>query len=147
MLILLETLEPVKTKRCRINYIHPLKYTKKIMCLFYWKHCRTSENQLCRHWWHNNNIGAAIDDKFHYSDVIMGAMASQIIGVSIICSAVCSERKHQSSASLAFVRGIHRSPVDSPHKGPVSRKMSPFYDVIMYIATTFDFQGHGSGRM
>ena len=40
-------------------------------------------------------------------------------------STVCSgadQRKHQSSASLAFVRGIHRSPVNSPHKGPVTRK-------------------------
>ena len=42
------------------------------------------------------------------------------------------QRKHQSSASLAFVRGIHRRPVNSPHKGPVTRKMFPFDDVIMY---------------
>ena len=45
----------------------------------------------------------------HYSDVIMSAMASQITGVSMVCSTVCSgaaQRKHQSSASLAFVRGI-----------------------------------------
>ena len=40
--------------------------------------------------------------------------------------------KHQSSASLAFVRGIHRWPVNSPHKGPVTRKMFPFDDVIMF---------------
>ena len=40
-------------------------------------------------------------------------------------------RKHQSSASLAFVRGIHRGPVNSPHKWPVTRKMIPFDDVIM----------------
>ena len=39
--------------------------------------------------------------------------------------------KHQSSASPAFVRGIHRSPVNSPHKWPVTRKMRPFDDVIM----------------
>ena len=32
-------------------------------------------------------------------------------------------KKHQSSASLAFVRGIHRWPVKSPHKGPVTRKI------------------------
>ena len=47
---------------------------------------------------------------------------------------VCSgadQRKYQSFASLAFVRGIHRSPVDSPHKGPITRKMLPFDDVIM----------------
>ena len=42
------------------------------------------------------------------------------------------QSKHQSSASLAFVRGIHRGPVNSPHKWPVTRKMFPFDDVIMY---------------
>ena len=41
------------------------------------------------------------------------------------------QRKHQSSASLAFVWGFHRGPVNSPHKWPVSRKMFPFHDVIM----------------
>ena len=41
------------------------------------------------------------------------------------------QRKHQSSASLAFVRGIHRWPVNSQHKWPVTRKMFPFDDVIM----------------
>ena len=41
------------------------------------------------------------------------------------------QRKHQSSASLAFVRGIHRRPVNSPHKWPVTRKMVPFDDVII----------------
>ena len=56
----------------------------------------------------------------HFSDVIIGMMASQITGVLIVCWAVCpgaDQRKHQSSTSLAFVRGIHRWPVDSPHKG------------------------------
>ena len=43
------------------------------------------------------------------------------------------QRKHQSSASLAFVRGIHRGPVNSPHKWPVTRKMFPFDDVIMSL--------------
>ena len=60
-----------------------------------------------------------------YSDVKMTAMASQITGVSVVCSTVCSrvdQRKHQSSASLASVRGIHLWPVDSFHKGPVTRK-------------------------
>ena len=53
----------------------------------------------------------------HYSDVIMGGMASQITGVTIVYSAVCSgadERKHQSSTSLAFVRRIHRWLLNSP---------------------------------
>ena len=43
----------------------------------------------------------------------------------------CISKKHQSSASLAFVRGIHRGPVNSPHKWPVTRKIFPFDDVIM----------------
>ena len=62
----------------------------------------------------------------HYSDVTMSTMASQITGVSIAYSIVYSgknQRKHQSSASLAFVRGLHRWPVNSPHRGPVTRKM------------------------
>ena len=64
----------------------------------------------------------------------MSAMASQTTGVLIVYSTVCSgadQRKHQSSASLAFVRGIHRWPVHSPHQGLVTRKMLPFYHVIM----------------
>ena len=72
----------------------------------------------------------------HYSDVIMGAMASQITSHSIIYSTGYSgadQRKHQSYASLAFVRGIHRWPVNSPHKCPVARKMFPFDDVIMML--------------
>ena len=70
---------------------------------------------------------------FYYNDVIMSMMVSQITDVSIV-STICSgidQRKHQSSASMAFVRGIHRWPVDSPHKRPVTRKMFPFDDVIM----------------
>ena len=62
----------------------------------------------------------------HYINVIMSMIASQITSVLIACSTVCSgadQRKHQSSASLAFVKGIHRWPVNSPHKGPVMRKM------------------------
>ena len=69
-----------------------------------------------------------------YSDDIMSALASQITGASMVCSTDCSgadQRKHQSSASLAFVRGIHRWPVNSPHKGPVTREMFPFHNVIM----------------
>ena len=59
---------------------------------------------------------------FHYSDVIMSMMASQITRLMIVYSTVFSgtdQRKHQSSASLAFVRGIHRWLVNSPHKWPV----------------------------
>ena len=73
---------------------------------------------------------------FHYNDVIIGAVAFQITSLPIVYSTVYSgadQRKHQSSASLAFVRGIHRWPVNSPHKGPVTRKMFPFDDVIVPV--------------
>ena len=76
------------------------------------------------------------DRTFYYSDDIMSMMASQITGVLIVCSTVCSsadQRKRQSSMSLAFVWGIHRCLMDSLHKGPVTRKMFPFHDVIMHI--------------
>ena len=64
----------------------------------------------------------------------MGRIASQITSLTSVYSIVYSEadqRKPQSSASLAFVRGIHRGPVNSPRKWPVTRKMFPFDDVIM----------------
>ena len=62
----------------------------------------------------------------------MGVLTSQITSLTIVCSNVYSgtvQRKHQSSASLAFVRGIHRRPVNSSHKWPVTWKMFPFNDV------------------
>ena len=61
-------------------------------------------------------------------------MASQLTSFTSVYSTVYSgadQRKHQSSASLAFVRGIHWWPVNSPHKWPVKGKMFPFDDVIM----------------
>ena len=71
---------------------------------------------------------------YHYIDVIMTTMASQITSLTIVYSIVYSDadrRKYQSSVSLAFVWGIHRGPLNSPHKGPVTRKKFPFDDVIM----------------
>ena len=76
----------------------------------------------------------------HYNDVIISAMAPQITSHTIVYSTVYSgadQRKHQSSASLAFVQGIHRWPVNSPHKRPVRRKMFPFHDVIMSYSAPF----------
>ena len=64
----------------------------------------------------------------------MSTMASQITSLTLVYSSVHSgadQRKHQSSASLAFVPGIYRWPVNSPHKRPVTWKMFPFDDVIM----------------
>ena len=71
----------------------------------------------------------------------MSVMVFLITSLTTVYPTVYSgadQRKHQSSASLAFARGIHRWPVNSPqssvnppHTGPVTRKMFPFDDVIM----------------
>ena len=60
----------------------------------------------------------------------MGAIRSEITSPMIVFSAVYLDthpRKYWSSASLAFVRGIHRRPVNSPHKWPVTRKKKCFH--------------------
>ena len=88
---------------------------------------------LCRKWssgWTCDKSGQFS----HYNEVIMGEIASQITSLTIVYSAVYSDavqRKHQTFESLAFVRWIHRWPVISPHKWPVTRKMFPFDNVIM----------------
>ena len=71
---------------------------------------------------------------YHNNDVILSAMASQITSSTIVCSSGYSsadQRKHQSSAALAFVQRIQWRPVNSPHKGPATRKIFPFDDVII----------------
>ena len=72
---------------------------------------------------------------YHYTDVIMGTIASHITSLTIVYSTVYSDadhRKHQNSALQAFLRGIRRRPVNSSHKWSVTRKMLPFDDVIMF---------------
>ena len=71
-----------------------------------------------------------------YSEVIKGVVVSQITSPTNVYSTVYSaadQTKQQSSASLAFLRGIHRWPMNSPHKWPVTRKMFPFDVVIILI--------------
>ena len=71
----------------------------------------------------------------------MIAMVSQINGISIVCSTVSSgpdQRKHQSSASLAFVRGTHWRPVDYPHKGQYCGKYVQF-QFNMFWNSLFEF--------
>ena len=68
----------------------------------------------------------------------MDAITSQITNHATVFSIVYSgadQGKHQSSVSLDFVQGIHRRPVNFPHKGPVTRKMVPFDDIIMSYHT------------
>ena len=80
----------------------------------------------------------------HHNDVIMGALVSQITSLTIVYWTVYSRRrsrKNQSPASQAFVRGNHRWPVNSPHKGPVTRQMFPFDDVIMHVPVLW--RNHG----
>ena len=82
-----------------------------------------------------DTITAYIYYTFHYSDVIKDVMASQITSVTIVWRPIFQAqiKKNQSSASLAFVRGIHRWRADSSHKGPVTLNMFPFDDVIMFF--------------
>ena len=84
----------------------------------------------------------------HFECVYLIMMTSSNGYIFRVTGPLCraDQRQHQSSASLAFVRGIHRWPMDSPHKGPVTGKMFPFDDVIMVkqIFLYFAF-GHNIG--
>ena len=101
-----------------------------------------------------SDLGKLEDMKIlHYNDVINSAMASQITSLTIIYSNVYSgtaQRNHQISASLAFVWGIHRWLVNSPHKRPITRKMFQFDDVIMLYSCCVKRlsmpQGHSGQR-
>ena len=97
-------------------------------------------NGLVSNWQHARGRTSDVQiRKCHYNDVIMNALASQITSLTIVYLAVylgADQRKRQSSASLAFARGIHRGPVNSPHKGPVTRKIFPFDGVIMLYGVT-----------
>ena len=98
----------------------------------------------------NKAMKYVISRYYHYHDIIMGTMASQITSPTIVYSTVYSgtdQRKHQSSASLAFVREIHRWPVNSPHKEPVTRIMFPFHDVIMTSFPQIKFHNGYTGMI
>ena len=84
--------------------------------------CASLENSMTLQWRHNEH-DAVSNHQPHDCYSIFYSSADQ--------------RKHQRYTSLAFVWGIHRWPVNSPHKGPVTRKMFPFDDVIM---RTFEMQ-------
>ena len=91
--------------------------------------CVVKPHHALSHWW--LPLYTFID---HYNNAIMDVMAYQITSRMIVYWTVYSgadQRKHQSSASLVFVRGNHRWPVNSPHKWPVMRKMFPFNGVII----------------
>ena len=118
-----------------------LHFEKNYLVVYEWSvedRGRLTERQTCKLSKNTSiiNVGLWMEwsSLTRYSDVIMSMMASQIISVSIVFATICSgadQRKHQSSVSLAFVKGIQRSSVDSPQKGPVTWKIFPFDDVIM----------------
>ena len=107
----------VKTKRCSHDILSGMSHSSG----------ETNKNSFASRY-------TSCLQMMHYGDVIMGVLASQITWPTIVYSKVYSgadQRKHQTSASLAFVRGIHRRPVNSPHKWPGTRKMFLFDDGIM----------------
>ena len=123
------------------HYVAVFQWLMVCICLKHHTWCLGDQLSYAATWWtspisshlyHVGNIGDMLCIS-HYSDVIMVAMTSQITSASIVywTASSTAQRKLQSSAALAFVRGIHWGPVNSPHKRPVTRKMSPFDDVIM----------------
>ena len=104
----------------------------------WWVHLRSLDHYHYLLWWHDRAASGPWNRGFstsiHYGDVIRSAMASQMTDISIVYSTSCSgadRRNQQSFTSLAFVRGIHRWPMNSLHRGPVTRKTFLFDDVIM----------------
>ena len=96
---------------------------------------RWFETPWCPLWRHCDVVNT------YYSDVTIRKMASQVTDVTIVYSTVCpcvDQSAHQSSASQAFVRGNPRWPVNSPHKGTLTRKMFPFDDVIIELCLCFN---------
>ena len=120
---------------CIIHIIYSAGVTSMIHAVYPTNHAHSSYCVVFCCGWYQSNEPYIQDNWPHYNDVIMDAMTSQMTSLAIVYSSVylgTDKRKHQSSASLAFVRGIHRWPVNSPHKGPLTRKVFPFDDVIMW---------------
>ena len=108
---------------------------------------RDRRSKLSTVLWFNKHPQHCCRNTCHYDDVTMTTMASQITSLTVVYSIVYSDanqRKHQSSASLAFVWGIHWGPVNSPHKWPVTRKMFPLDDVIMWNRPRIEMSHHKS---
>ena len=67
---------------------------------------------------------------FHYIDVIMSTMASQITSLTVVYSIVYSKKTSKLRVTGLCARNS-LGPVNSPHKGPVMRKMFLFDDIIL----------------
>ena len=135
-LLLLHVDSPPVTWQCQRNiyiyiYVYRIALTSHTNAVY----MHLDDAPLIKWWFSSLLWGQNINTpQQHYDDVIMTMLASQITSLAVVYSIVYSgvnQRKHQSSASLAFVREIHRGPVNFPHKWPVTRKMFPFDDVIM----------------
>ena len=97
--------------------------TQLVVCMVWFYHRRPANKLIPLQWLHNGRDGVSSHQPH---DCLLNRLFKAQI-----------KEKHKSSASLAFVWGIYRSPVNSPHKGPVTRKMFPFDDVIMMIHCDF----------
>ena len=126
-------------KRWVIYGVSPASILEKYDHVIITKHC------LCWRGWQQaisffdmNRFMFTQPSHFHYTDIIMSTIVSQITSLMIVYSTVYSgtdKRQHQSSMSLAFVREIHQWQVNSLPKWPVTRKMFPFDDIIMVYHT------------
>ena len=114
---------------CTLSVIHPAHWRHSGKVSFFLR----ITSKFNRDWHHM--LPELLGPMIYYYDVIMCAIVSQITSLTIVYSNVYSaadQRKHQSSASLAFVWGIHQWLVNSPHKWPVTWKMVPFnYDIVL----------------
>ena len=124
----------------KLNMLKDMSFSINVLKCFWWS-IENTFSGISWLWDGTGSCSPSLWKTWYYIDVIMGAMASQITGDSIVYSIVCwgsDQRKHQSSASLAFVRRIHRWPVDIPHKGPVTRKclMTSSWTGLSYIDNT-----------
>ena len=83
-----------------------------------------------------NGSSCAGKTSSQYIDVIMTTMASQITSLTVVNSTVLFRHRSKKTSKLrvtGLCAGNSSGPVNSPHKGPVTRKMFPFDDVIMFI--------------
>ena len=111
-------------------YLHGLRYLNKVSNSVKWISPKYYSKPVNRSYTNRSDYGITLTEEpfcaieggcSHYCDAIMISIASQITSLTIVYSCVYSgvdKRKHQSSASLAFVCGIHRWPVNSPPQSP-----------------------------
>ena len=138
--------------RLKISYVHIMRNLDILECIYttivttycLWPHCLGHDvwniPYLVRHSIDNSMIVLLHTPRTyymtrkHYVDVIMTTMASQITSLTVVYSIVYSGTDQKKTSKLrvtGLCAGNSPGPVNSPHKGPVTRKMFPFDDVIM----------------